>query len=274
MQMVRSALLVLMLIAPMIGAHAQSGPAPLPTYKDAPAQGDAEDERTRYLRQALNPTRPPELQGLHERSMGTGFVVAPQALLTNAHVVRDCTKITAQIGGSGGDLAVVRVDAVDAEQDLAILHLDKPAPDHALFEANFVRVDPTELFVVGFPSLGLPVVEPVLVTAEVRPADLASPKPRLPFSGDVRHGNSGSPLFDNFGAVIGIVTQAVNSPVMYSKTGVLVTDVGFAVPSHTIIDFLRKHAIAPPVGERHTPMSEAERMPESRKIVARMVCWR
>lgn len=274
--MVRSILLGLLLLVPMVGAHGQNGPAPLPTYKSAPGpeSGDAEDERTRYLRRALNPERPTALEGMRERAMGTGFVVAPQSILTNAHVVRDCTRVSAQIGGAGGELVVVRVDAADAEQDLALLHLDKPVADHALFEANFTRIDPTELFVVGFPSLGLPAVEPILVTASAGLSEITTPKSRLQFSGDIRHGNSGSPLFDNFGAVIGIVTQSVNTPAIYSRTGVLVTDVGIAVASHTIVDFLRKHAVVPPLGERHTPMSEADRMPESKKIVARMVCWR
>ncbi|HVJ55181.1 MAG TPA: serine protease [Aliidongia sp.] len=235
---------------------------------------DTPDERTQYILRGLHPDRPAAFEGVQQHSVGTGFAVAPKALLTNDHVVRACAKVSVQIGGAGSPLILARVDAEDEQQDLALLRIDAPVADYALFEGNFKRVDPSELFIVGFPALGLPVIEPVLVTAEARPIDLTTTKPRLQFSGDVRHGNSGSPLFDNFGAVVGIVTQAIDSPGVYSRTGVLVTDIGVAVAGHTILDFLRKHAVAASVGERRTPFAEAERLPESKKIVARIVCWR
>jgi S1-C subfamily serine protease len=263
---------ILALLLPLLAAVPASAQAPAPAYNATPAPDD--DERTRYLRHALNPDRPAEIQNLRQVGMGTGFLVGSQALLTNNHVVKDCVRITAQIGGSGGELAVARLDATDADADLALLHLDKPAAAHALFEADFARIDPSALFVVGFPSLGLPVVEPVLVGAQALREDLSTQKQRLQFSADVRHGNSGSPLFDNYGAVVGIVTQAIDSPKVYSRTGILVTDVGIAVASHTMVDFLRKHAVDPPLGERPAPLSADQRLPESRKIVARLVCWR
>jgi S1-C subfamily serine protease len=215
-----------LVLSVVLGMHTTSGFAQNAPASDA---APADDARTLYLKKALNVTVLPELSGLRQQSLGTGFLVAPDVLLTNSHVINLCSKVSVQIGGAGGEVVLGQPLANDPGRDLALLRIARLSASYALIESNFARVDPTELFVVGFPSLGLPTVRPILVTAKAQLADLATTKPRLSFHADVRHGNSGSPLFDNFGAVVGIVTMAIDTPKVYTRTGVLVTEVGVAI---------------------------------------------
>jgi S1-C subfamily serine protease len=156
---------------------------------------------------------------------GSGWVAGPGLIVTNAHVVagEDDTTVTT----SGG--ASLRATAVhyDPENDLALLHADAELP------ALELAPDPgsgAAAAVLGYPENGPYAAAPVRLgeTRETISEDSYGRGPiRRPITslrGSVRSGNSGGPLVDNRGHVLGTVFAA-------TTTG---TPGGFAVPDEVV----------------------------------------
>lgn len=145
-------------------------------------------------------------------SQGTGFVAASSSgqrfVVTNAHVVGSATRVTVQ-GAEGSRSARVVVD--DPAADVAVLAVEGDAGP-ALALAGGDAANGTPAVVLGHPEGGpltatgavvlqrLPVVEGT-EAAGLMPG--AREVYRL--AADVRHGNSGSPLLDTSGTVVGVV---------------------------------------------------------------------
>ena len=82
---------------------------------------------------------------------GSGFFVAPDTILTNAHVVSGSTSVT--IRRAGGSSAAARVDTTAADIDVAVLHLMNPDPNQptlAMRSATRVRAG-QEVIALGSP---------------------------------------------------------------------------------------------------------------------------
>jgi hypothetical protein len=143
---------------------------------------------------------------------GSGWVARRGIVVTNAHVVAGQDDTTVQVGGEGSS---VDAEAVwyDPENDLAILR----APGIGGTPALRLHVDAkpgTSAAVLGFPNNGLYDVRPARLgpTATVITQDSygRGPVQRTITSlrGLVRHGNSGGPVVDGSGRVVGTVFAA------------------------------------------------------------------
>ena len=67
--------------------------------------------------------------------------------------------------------------------------------------------------------------------------------PLIAINADVRRGNSGGPLLDEHGNVIGVVFAKINSVSVFEKTGALIRNIGFALPMEFILPFLDSHGV-------------------------------
>jgi S1-C subfamily serine protease len=147
-------------------------------------------------------------QSCSRRLDGTGFVIAPQHVLTNAHVVAGVDRPSVRGGGDGRRL-LARVVVYDSDRDLAVLYvptLDAPALD---FDPGGTRGD--QGVVAGFPQGGPFQLEPARIrdTIEARGPDIYHRRQvtRQVFSlyADVEPGNSGGPLLALDGDVYGVI---------------------------------------------------------------------
>jgi S1-C subfamily serine protease len=140
---------------------------------------------------------------------GSGAVIAPQHVVTNAHVVAGVDAPTVQVGGAGDRLRA-RVVLFDPQRDLAVLYVpDLDAPSLRLAAGNLDHGD--DAVVAGFPrngpfSAGAARVRNVL---DALGEDIYG-KPgvtRQVYSlyANVQQGNSGGPLLDTSGRIAGIV---------------------------------------------------------------------
>jgi S1-C subfamily serine protease len=162
---------------------------------------------------------------------GSGWVAAPGLVVTNAHVVagEDDTTVTTQ---SGASLEATPVH-YDPENDLAVLRVDAELP------VLPVVADPqsgASAAVLGYPENGPYAVAPARLgeTRETIGEDSYGQGPvRRPIAslrGTVRSGNSGGPIVDTRGRVLGTVFAA-------TTTG---TPGGFAVPDEVVEAALRE----------------------------------
>jgi V8-like Glu-specific endopeptidase len=138
------------------------------------------------------------------RSRGTGFFIAADRVMTNAHVVGSETSVRLRVGSATYS---ARVGAVSKGSDLAVLHVQNASalqPVLRLGSASEMRVG-QEVIAVGSP-LGLAnTVTRGIVSAfrDVGPVRLVQT------DAAINPGNSGGPLVDKRGRVIGINSMAV-----------------------------------------------------------------
>jgi S1-C subfamily serine protease len=143
--------------------------------------------------------------------VGTGFIVSPERVITNAHVVAGVKEPVITLFNSQTQLGG-RVIAIDRKKDIAIIFVPGLTGEKLTFIGP---VTPNEIgFVVGYPNGGNLRTMPVSVTSEFESigTDIdgngETRRDVIVFGGDVKPGNSGGPLLNDQGQVLGVVFAA------------------------------------------------------------------
>lgn len=169
----------------------------------AAGAGDA-DAVIRRIQVKLQPAD----AGGRVKATGTGFfITADGYLLTCAHVVAGATtvKVVPPPVGRDSRALVARVVKVDAANDLALLKVE--GNFEALPLADAAEVKPAQaVFTVGFPNVLEQGVAPKFTEGTISAASGAKDDQRwFQISAPVQPGNSGGPLADEQGNVVGVV---------------------------------------------------------------------
>ncbi len=156
------------------------------------------------------------------RGQGSGFIVSADGIiLTNAHVVRDATEVSVKLTDRREFIA--KVLGADPKTDVAVLKIDaKNLPVVALGRTADLKVGEWVL-AIGSPFGFENTVTAGVVSAKGRSLPDDSAVPFIQTDVAVNPGNSGGPLFDTRGQVIGINSQ------IYSRTGGY-QGLSFAIP--------------------------------------------
>jgi serine protease Do len=170
-------------------------------------------------------------------SMGSGFIVDAQGLVvTNNHVVEGADAI--QVHMQDGTVMKAELVGRDAKTDLAVLRVksDKPLPTVAFGDSDRLRIGEW-VIAIGNPfglggsvSLGI-------VSARNRDINAGPYDDFIQTDAAINKGNSGGPLFNLTGEVMGINTA------IFSPSGGSV-GIGFSVPANTakgVVDQLVKY---------------------------------
>lgn len=157
--------------------------------------------------------------------IGTGFFVDDQGdIATNAHVVSGQKTVTVTLSGKNVKGTVVGSDTVD---DLAIVHVSPPAGVQPLRLGSAKTLQPGDLVIaIGNPFELTASVSAGIVSGLNRSMPMASGRVMndlVQTDAALNPGNSGGPLIDQNGQVVGINT-AIESPVEGS------VGIGFAIP--------------------------------------------
>lgn len=204
---------------------------------------------------------------------GSGFLIGRGGwIVTNHHVVDGCAKVTVHHAGKSHD-ATVR--AVDVDDDLALL---KPPPEvggTATFsESPYARLG-EEVTVAGYPLHGLLSSELNVTSGNV--SALAGPRdaPKwLQITAPVQQGNSGGPLLDGAGNVIGVVVSKLNAVHTAALIGDIPQNINFAIKGTLVRSFLDIHGVA--YGRRPSNLKLAsERLAElAQTFTVAVHCWK
>jgi S1-C subfamily serine protease len=144
------------------------------------------------------------------RIEGSGFVFAPQHVMTNAHVVAGTDSVSVELGESRRRGQVV---VYDAEKDLAVIYV----PGLNVPALPFVEVPAKsgdDAIVLGYPLDGPFDVQAARIreVGPIRGPDIyekhAVTRDIYTIRGLVRSGNSGGPLLGGDGAVLGVIFAA------------------------------------------------------------------
>ena len=162
-----------------------------------------------------------------DKKMGTGFLVSSTGYgVTCRHVVEDSGELTALM--SDQQEHPLNVINLSSKYDLAIVQVMRPKKNLFLSlrgEDDLVPGD--RLFAVGA-SAGLQATVTDGVFTGFRKIEAVQGE-LIQFSAPVNPGNSGGPLVDETGKVVGVVSQK-----FLAQKGIPITGVGFAVPSRQI----------------------------------------
>jgi S1-C subfamily serine protease len=141
---------------------------------------------------------------------GTGFVVAPNRVMSNAHVVAGSESVTVEVDGQSYDASVV---SYDPNADISILDVPNLPSAPLVFHMQEARSG-TDSVVLGYPGGGDFTATPARIREIIQ---LNGPdiyhtttvtREVYTIRGTVRQGNSGGPLIDRKGRVLGVVFGA------------------------------------------------------------------
>ena len=197
---------------------------------------------------------------------GTAFFVGDAGyLVTNRHVVAECSTYWT---AGGQTLNLVKTDEV---RDLALLKSAQPASAIARIRADAPK--PGESIVVyGFPLPGLLASSGTVTTGIVSAsAGLRNNLARFQISAPVQPGNSGGPVLDAEGRVIGVVQGKLADEIV-KVTGQIPQNVNFGIPNGELLGFLKEAGLAPaPAGEGPKP-DTADIAADARNFVTEIIC--
>lgn len=190
---------------------------------------------------------------------GTGFIVADGRVLTNNHVVEGCSVMSAR--NAAGNRVSARVDATDPRRDLALLSVPAGFGPALTFRDN-PPVQRGELVVTyGFPLSGVLSSGPTLTTGDISAlAGLRDNPLHFQISAPVQPGNSGGPLLDAQGHVIGVVVSKLNAAKIAQMTGGdIPQNVNFAIKAPEATNFLASNGSP----ARHSPSTGPDMKPSA-----------
>ncbi len=176
-------------------------------------------------------------------STGTGFFIAPNGyLVTNAHVVDEYENFAIKI--QSGRLLNANVITVDKERDLALL---KVAGNFSTLNIDRVgRVSKGQrVMAIGYP-------QPTIQGSESKVTDgvissftgIRNDDTEFQISVPIQGGNSGGPLINEDGFVIGVVVATLDAQKFYSITGNIPQNVNYAIKAKVLLDFLAEQHIS------------------------------
>jgi serine protease Do len=159
--------------------------------------------------------------------LGSGFIIDPNGIvLTNAHVVANASDVTVKLTDRREFTA--KVMGVDPQTDVAVLKIDgKNLPTGKLGDSDKIRVGEW-VVAIGSPFGFENSVTSGIVSAKARALPDGTYVPFIQTDVAVNPGNSGGPLFNLKGEVIGINSQ------IYSSTGGY-QGLSFAIPIDMVV---------------------------------------
>lgn len=141
---------------------------------------------------------------------GSGFFIRPGEVVTNMHVIEGAVRAEIRtLDGKGKTYPVKGTLNVDEEGDIALLSVDVPQDrPRAVSIASEMPEEGESIFVIGNPLRLEGSVSDGIVSAVREVPNLGK---IIQITAPISHGNSGSPLFNMRGQVIGIVTIKVTN---------------------------------------------------------------
>lgn len=212
---------------PLAQPPAPPDPQPMPTPAPVPNPP-----------QSVQPGKPLELSPPRERltGTGTGFLLAGSHVITNDHVVVGCDRI--EVLSAAMPAVSVSIRSRDSRLDLALLSL----PSRVGLPSPPIRSRAQlgeEIMISGFPLSGVLSTDVIVVSGLVNSlAGLRNDPTLLQISAPVQPGNSGGPVLDRTGAVVGVVVSKLNAKRIAELTGDIAQNVNFAIKPELLRLFL------------------------------------
>jgi S1-C subfamily serine protease len=171
-------------------------------------------------------------------SSGSGIVISRDGLiLTNEHAVRQCDSLQIVLDSTRTVRATLR--AADAARDLALLAVEESFPLAAPVRQDAAPRLGEPVAVVGYPLVNVLSAQPNVSFGNVNSTVGVKGNPaQMQIDVPIQRGNSGGPVFDAAGNVIGIVVSKLDALKLAKSTGDLPQNINFAIRGDVVRSFL------------------------------------
>jgi S1-C subfamily serine protease len=253
-----------------ISALAAAGaPVSLPAWALAPANAPQPQSNppAAEARTQPNPSPKPD----HEESSGTGFFVTTDgAMITNAHVIENCETI--QVTPAEGPTGSARIVARDVRNDLALLGTGLSVKKVAAFRPSIRLGEEVEAF--GYPLADVLAKSGNFTLGNVSAlVGIGEDSRYLQISAPVQPGNSGGPLLDQNGNVVGVVSAKLNAlKMMLATNGDIPQNVNFAIKASIVTNFMQANGVAYATGAASQPVQPADLADQAKAMSALIEC--
>ncbi len=165
---------------------------------------------------------------------GSGFIVGEgKYVITNHHVIEGAKKIAVRNGT--GKVTNASVAAFSKDYDLAILELSTPYPKNFSIESKSFEMPKAgdDVISIGYPGIGITFEQPTItqgIISKVFDDEMGI----FLTTAAINAGNSGGPLFNLNGKLVGVSFAALDKKKWLDEMGQIPTDMGYAIKSNMI----------------------------------------
>ncbi len=214
------------------------------------------------------PSSTPRAPKMEISATGTGWYVAPGGyMVTNAHVVDGCKMVTLK---SGAQLEVLDVQV---EEDLALLKGTASVTHLALRDGRAARLA-EDVLIAGYPLGGI-LSSGINVTVGTVSAllGMGDDDRRFQFTAPVQPGNSGGPVLDTSGNVIGVVVSKLNAMNIQQEVGDIPQNVNFGIALKNVVTFLDANDVPYERKVSNTPKDKVDLAEIARDSTVLLQCY-
>jgi S1-C subfamily serine protease len=190
-------------------------------------------------------------------TIGTGFFVAPGGYLVSAfHVVEGARKVSVVL--RSGEVARAEVKGVDSANDIALLKVKRGINPLPIVSSQELTVG-EQVFTVGYPLVDIEGQEQKATFGRVNALSGIQDDVRfVQIDVPIQPGNSGGPLIDSRGRVVGVVDRTLDPAALLKETGTVPQNTNYAVKSDYVLPLMIRYEVKPAAARA----GRSEREPE------------
>jgi S1-C subfamily serine protease len=210
--------------------------------------------------------------GQGRSSSGSGIVVSREGtILTNRHVVQQC--VGYEVIDDADRKLSATLQAIDETRDLALLKTEEGFRNAAPFRKDITPKLGEAVTVVGYPLAGVLGTKPTVGFGHVSSTvGLRGDPTQMQISVPIQRGNSGGPVLDQSGNVIGVVVSKLDALKLAQATGDLAQNVNFAIRGEFVRDFLQANRIGIHFGGGSAALPNTEIASAGAQVTVRVRC--
>lgn len=180
--------------------------------------------------------QPPDAAAESPSASGSGFFVTENGyVVTNHHVIADARRVTITTAKGTFPAKIVRQDVAN---DLALLKVECTVAALHVRGSRAVKLA-DRVATVGYPNPGMQGLSPKYSSGEISSINGPGDDPRLfQISVPLQPGNSGGPLVDECGLVVGVIVAKLDQMTALKQTGQLPENVNYAIKGSLLAAFL------------------------------------
>src|SRR5262245_3782353 len=205
-------------------------------------------------------------------STGSGIIVSREGtILTNRHVVQQC--VGYEVIDDADRKLTATLQAVDETRDLALLKTEEGFRNAAPFRQDLTPKLGEAVTVVGYPLAGVLGTKPTVGFGHVSSTvGLRGDPTQMQISVPIQRGNSGGPVLDHSGNVIGVVVSKLDALKLAQSIGDLPQNVNFAIRGEFVRDFLQANRVGIHFASGSAALQNTEIASQGAQVTVRVRC--
>jgi len=208
---------------------------------------------------------------LQPTSYGTGFFISQNGyVVTAAHVVENAYRIKIFNQNTNASAKLVYKDEAI---DVAVLKADKTNASFLPITSSSEIKTGDEVFTLGFPQIQIQGIEPKYTQGAINAlSGIGGNRRMFQISIPVQPGNSGGPMLNSKGQVVGVIAARLDEIATLESTGSIPQNVNYAIKSSFVLPFLDTLSDFEP-HKKEMPNKRTDLITEVKKAVVLVICY-